>query len=311
MTDTGQPAGGAPAGTTPPAGGTPGAEHPATAPWSGSTDVWKVGEAGKEQPWYSAVPEEPVRELMKVKNYKNPGELAVAYHNLNKLQNNSGDVIAFPKTDAKPEEIAAFEKTLYSKLGRPEAADKYEFKHIEGVQPDEALTKLGKEIFFDLGASPAKAQAAMEKWDKAVLAMHTSMQEQEQQANDKALTTLSAKWGAELDTNKAAGLRAVKSLEAKGLSTETITKLESNIGAAAVVELLAVLGKGSAEGDGTKGGGNQNTDPNNPDTMNKEQAAAKIKSLQADDAFQKKYTDKNHPEHAAALALMEKLFAKT
>lgn len=305
--ETGGAAGGGTSTGQPPAGAPPaGAEHPATAPWSGSQDVWKVGEAGKEQPWYHAITEEPVRELMKAKNYKNPAELAMAYHNANKMINNP-DAIVMPKADAKPEEWNAF----YTKLGRPETADKYEFKHADGVTPNEALTKLGKELFFDLGASPAKAQAAMDKWDKAVMAMNTALQAENAKKNDDALAALNTKWGAELEVNKASGLRAVKSLIAKGATPELIAKVEEHIGAASVVELLALLGKASGEGDGTKGGGgHSNADPNDTTSMSKEQAAARIKALQADDAFQKKYTDKNNPEHASALSLMEKLYAK-
>ena len=303
----GPPAGAAAPGQ-PPAGAPPaGAEHPATAPWAGSRDVWKLGEAGKEQPWYHAVPEEPVRELMKAKNYKNPAELAVAYHNANQMNKLAPDITAVLEGKATPEQ----EKAFYTKMGRPESPDKYVFKHADGVTPDSNLVKLGQEIFYEMGASPAKAQAAMEKWDKAVMAMNAAQIADEQKQNDTELASLSTKWGADLEVHKAAGLRAVQSLTAKGASPELIAKVEGAIGAAPMVELLAILGKMSGEGDGTTGGGNNNSDPNNVAGMTKEQAQARIKQLEGDTEFyDKKYKDKNHPEHKAALTLMEQLFAK-
>lgn len=294
--------GGAPPGQ-PPAGAPPaGAEHPATAPWSGSQDVWKIGEGDKAQPWYSSIPEEPVRELMKVKNYKNPAELAMAYHNANKMINGSGDVVVMPKADAKPEEWNAF----YTKLGRPESPDKYEFKHPDGTKPDEGLVKLGKELFFDMGATPAKAQAALDKWEKFVAESNAARVEQERVENDSQIKALETKWGDQLEANKAAGNRAVKAL---GIDAALIEKIEANIGSAAIVELLAAIGRKSDEG-GFKGGGNNNGDPNDVSTMSKEQASAKIVELRGNAEFDKKFTDSKHPEHAAAVALMERLFAK-
>ena len=85
-------------------------------------------------------------------------------------------------------------------------------------------------------------------------------------------------------------------------------RVEAQIGAAPLVELLAMIGRKSDEGSFTAGGGNG--DPNNPETMTKEAAASKIAQLQGDQEFQKKYTDKNHPGHSAAVDLMMRLFAR-
>lgn len=315
---TGQPAGQEPAAGAPaagaapqapaagaPAAGTPGAEHPATvtieAPWTGKDGVYKIGEGDKAQAWYNAIPEEPVRELMKAKNYANPNELAMAYHNLNKLQNGAPDVLPAPNWD-DPKSVDAF----YNKLGRPETADKYELKIPEGVQPDEKFLKVGKEIFHKLGATPAAAQQALEHWEGFVTDYKTTEMETERVENDKAISALETKWGAQLEANRAAGQRAVKAL---GIDNALIEKVEANIGSAAIVELLAAIGNKSKEG-AFVGNGSNNSDPNNPEGMSAEQAKARITALQGDSAFQAKYTDKNHAEHKDSVELMERLFAK-
>lgn len=302
------PAGGAPpppAGDpppAPPAGGAPPppAPAPVVAPWDGNEGVYKFGEGDKAQPWWNTIKEEPVRELMNTKAYKNPAELAMAYHNLNKLQNNAGDVVEMPKADAPKEKWDAF----YAKLGRPETADKYDFKPAEGVQHDPNTVKFGKELFYELGVPAAKAGEAVQKWDKFVQGQLAAQASAAQQQNEQQITALETKWGPDLEKNKAAGQRVVAAL---GLSNDVITGVEKNIGSAAIVELLALIGRKSDEGK-LLGGGTP-PDPNDPSSMSKEAINAKITELQGNAEFQAKYTDAKHPEHKAAVEQMTRLFA--
>lgn len=295
--DSGTPSGGAPSGA--PAGGGDGF----TTPWSGKEGVYMIGEGEKAQPWYNGIEEEPIREYMKAKNYANPYEAARAAWNANQINKLSPEITAVLEGKATPEQENAF----YAKLGRPESPDKYEFKYPDGTKVDKDLETLGRSIFHSLGASPAKAQAAMDMWEKAVAAKTAANAEADRKANDDALAELTKTWGADLDKNRAAGERTMKAL---GLDAKFMEKIEGLIGSAVVVELLAKIGRKSDEG-GFKGGGDTPPgDPNNPDTMTPEQAAAKITQLRGDAEFNKKYETASHPEHATALALMEKLFAK-
>jgi hypothetical protein len=294
----------APGAGTPAAPGAGGSEHPASlqAPWAGSNDLWKLGEAGKEQPWFHSIPEEPVRQLMETKAYKNPAELAMAYHNLNKLQNGAGDVVSIPGANATPEQLNAF----YSKMGRPENADKYDFKFAEGTQTDDNMVKFGKGLAFDLGLNPKQAQLMADKWQQMVANMDASSVEADRIQNEADMRELENEWGADLAANKAAGLRVVQSL---GLPEKYMESIDKNMGVAAVVHLMAMIGKKSGEGSFTSN--NQNSgDPNDVSGLTKEQAAAKITELQGDVEFQKSYMDKTHPGHKAAVEKMVLLFAK-
>lgn len=301
MDEVAAPQTGTPAAPAP--GAAPNTPPEFIAPWSTVEGVYTIGEGEGEQakPWWEGIKEEPIRNYMKEKNYANPYEAAAAAWNSNKLNKLTPDVEAFVNNKATPEQ----EANVFKLLGRPESAEGYDFKVPEGVEVDERMTKFGKELFFKMGLSPARAQAGFDAWNEFAGKLQAEEVATQQAANDAALAALSTKWGPELEANRVAGHRAVQAL---GLDTALVEKIEAKIGSAEIVELLAAIGKKSAEG-GFKGGGS-NVDPNDPSTMTKEQAAAKIKELQADGDFQKKYNDKNHEGHKDALLLMEKLFVK-
>lgn len=287
-----------PPANTPTAGGV--TEHP-VAPWGSVQGVWNIGEGDKAQPWWNTLPDEVARNHIAAKQYANPAELALANYNLTRLQTGDPQVMALPGKDAPPEAW----NDVWTKLGRPATADAYELKFGEGVKTDDGMVKFGKELFYEMGLSPDRAQKAADKWNGFVAAQEAAMLEQARTDNQKELDALSSKWGADLDKNKAAGQRVVQAL---GLSNEFIERLEDQIGSAPVVELLAMIGRKTDEGGFVNNGGQ--ADPNNPATLTPQQATARITELQSDAEFQKKYTDRNHPGHKDALQLMERLFSR-
>jgi len=298
------PAGAPPAGAgTPPAGGgAPPAEFtPAPAPWT-NDKVWTLGDTGR--PWHEAIPEADVRERMKAKGYANPAILAMSYHNLEKLHSGAEDVIAIPKEGAPPEEFDAF----YKRLGRPESADKYDLKMPDGVTADENMVKFGRELAFKLGLPPKAAQTMADAWNEFAGKMAGQQTAQQiadaARQNDVEIEALKTKLGDKFPEAKAAGERAVKAL---GLDAATLDKVERNIGAGALVDLLCRIGLQTGEG-GFKGGGGGN--PNDPSNMTPQAAQARINQLNADPDFQKAYFDKAHPQHAEKVNEMLSLNAR-
>lgn len=289
-----------------PSAGEQDAPPPVGVPWQNAQGVYTVKVDGKDVPWWDSVPEEPVREFMKAKQYANPAVASVALYNLNKLQNGAPDVLALPGKDA---DAAAWDK-FYAKLGRPEKPDGYDLKFGEGVQTHGATLAVGKEIFHMLGATPEKAQAAANKWNEFVAKQVQDQTEAIRVQNEQALAALQAQWGKDLDANKAAGHRVLQALKKDGLTDEDLSRVEAQIGSAAVVKMLAIIGKRSSEG--TFSGGNAGgADPNDPSQMSKEQAMKRINELKGDATFVAKYQDKTHPQHGEAVKLMEALFARS
>lgn len=280
-----------------------GNEHPTT-PWSGAEGLYKIGEGDKAVPWWSGIQEEPIRNYMETKQYANPYEAARAAWNANKLLANQQDAVVIPGESSTPEDWNA----LYTKLGRPEAADKYDFKLPQGVEVSDDVLKQAnpvlQQVMFELGATPAKAQAAYEK----LVAMDMAIAEQNAATEQAALDALTAKWEGEgkLKEMQAAGQRAMQAL---GLSQETVTAIEASIGSAPIVELLAVLGSKSGEGTFVSSGSNGG-DPNDPSNMSADQARKAIANLESDKAFQDAYTNRNATGHLDAVKRMEALFKK-
>ena len=277
-----------------------GAAHP-VAPWSEAEGVWNVGEGETAQPWFATIPEQEARQHIEAKGYKNPAELALANYNLTKMQRGDPSVVGIPGDDAAPEDWNAF----YGKLGRPEAPEGYEFQFGEGVQADDTMVEFARNTFHEAGLTPKQAQLVADKWNEFAAQQGEGIQSQIAETNDQEIAELQTRWGAELDKNKAAGQRAVQAL---GLSSELVERVENQIGSAAIVELLASIGRKSDEGGMLNG--DQGGDPNNPATMSKEQAQQKVAQLQGDAEFQAKYTDPHHPGHKDAVQMMERLFAK-
>ena len=305
MSEVAAPIPGTPAAPAPgaaPAAPAPGAAPAAfTTPWSNAQGVYMIGEGENAKPWYEGIQEEPVKEYMKTKNYANPYEAAMAAYNANKLNKLTPDIEAFVSGKATPEQEAG----IFKMLGRPETPDAYELKPGEGVQTEAELDKLAKEVFFELGVPPARAQKAYDKYNAGVTAFNAAQAEAVRVQNETALAELGKRWGADLEVNRVAGNKAVHAL---GIPNTLVEKLEANMGSDSVVELLAIIGKKMGEGS-FQGGGNT-TDPNDPNTMTPQAAQARITQLQGDTEFQKKYTDATHPEHKQAVETMVKLFAK-
>lgn len=296
----GEGGGGAPP-VAPPAGGD--VFTPVAAPWATATEgPWKLGEAGKEREWWDTIPEDKVREHVKAKGYKTPAELAMGNYNLTKMQTGATDVVGIPGPNATQNDWDAF----YQKLGRPNAPTDYDLKFGEGVQVDEKMVGFGKDLFHKMGLSNDRANQAATAWNEFVAKQNADMLEAANVENSKAMAALELSWGADLEANRAAGERVVKSI---GLPEDMMNAVEGAIGVAPLVHMLAMIGRKSDEG--TLLGGGAGGDPNDPANMTKDQAQSKINELNSDNGFQAKYTDKNHPEHKQAVDFMQKLFMKT
>lgn len=257
--------------------------------------------------WYDDIAEAPVKELMAAKGYKTPAEVAMAYHNLNKVvsgTNGGVDAVAvYPGDNATPEQL----ETFYKKLGRPETPEGYTIKAADGITPDESLVKFAQTTFHQAGLSPKQAEVVSAAWDKYVGERAAADATSFAEANAAELEAYKASFKGNFDEAVAAGRRVVGAL---ALDQATLDKVEGSIGAAAVLELFSKIGLKSGEGGFTAGGSTQGTGAGAVETMTPEAAQGEIARLQGDKDFQAKYTNKQHPEHKDALAKMEALFRR-
>ncbi len=152
---------GAPAniGDAPPAAtGASGSAIPGTAqPAAGSGGGAAGDGGGNAKSWLESLPED-IRKDPSLQLFKGPEALAKSWVSAQKMI--GADKVVIPGEKATEEEIAAF----HTKLGRPESADKYEFKLPEGVTLDESMAKSVKEVAFKAGLNPKQLQSLVE-WD--------------------------------------------------------------------------------------------------------------------------------------------------
>lgn len=295
------------AGGTPPAAGTPPAETPLAAgvpvvpPWGPDVNTtWMTG----DKPWYETlIPDGPTKDLFRDKKYANPAVAADAYYSANKMINNG--VVALPGADAKPEDWTA----LHVKLGRPEAADKYDIRIDPAVKVDPNMLKFGKDLAFELGLPPAFAQKMVDKWNGFAAQANSATVTQQQTENTQQLDGVKQTWGDQFETKLNNGKNAVKVLYdlTKPAEQALYNKIEGAIGSAAMLDLFARIGGKTGEGPMIGGG---SVPPDNPDNMTAAQAQAEITRLRADPAFSTMLNTRNDPGHAAAVAKMERLHVR-
>jgi hypothetical protein len=276
------------------------------APWGADANAeWKVA----DKPWYEHYTQEgPQREFFKQKGYKNPAQTFDALYSATRMMN--GNAVEIPsEADEKttPQQWDAF----YSKLGRPANKTEYKLdfgKDAEGkpIAPDPMLAEFAQDVAYNMGASPKKAQKLVDMWNEFATKSMNAQNEKLRTESQAAMTAFNQKWGNDGPSAVEAGKRAVKAL---GIDAPMLNQLEGMVGTGVVMELFARIGKASGEGkmiDPGPGGG----DPNDPDRMTPEQAAAAIKRLDGDAEFNKKYMTREHSEHDWAVQHKNKLFAK-
>lgn len=306
--DPGAGGGGNPPPADPGAGGGNNDTRVVVAPWAGAGEKpWMLGEAGKEQPWHAAIPEAPVRELMTQKAYSNPAVLATAYYNLNKHVSGNDNVVQIPGENATQEQRDNF----LNKLGRPVDPTKYDlteaFKEDVAAnpqfKPSARFETFARTFAFKNGLTNAATVEAVREFRKMENEEMIEATERKKAENDAAVEALKGVYGANYDSNLAAGQRVYKAL---GLDDKTTAAIEKSMGDAPVIDLLCRIGMKSAEPEGFKGSGGGGGNP----LHTQEAAAAEITKLNGDPAFQAVYTNKNDPGNKAAVERMSALFAK-
>lgn len=211
------------------------------------------------------------------KGWKNPLDVVTSYKNLESVvgADRAGRTVVLPKADATPEELSAY----YTKLGRPTEATGYNLPVPEGGSKEFATAAAAK--FFELGI-PQTAGQKLTEWINETAAGHvTQTQAQQAAARSADDVALRSEWGAAFDQNIAAARAAVTSL---GVKSAEIDAMAAAIGHGATMRLFAQIGAKTLEPEFVAGKTNDFSNALTPG-----QAQDKIKSLQKDGEWQKRY----------------------
>lgn len=135
---------------------------------------------------------EGTRSWVETKGYKSPEDIVTAYRN---AEQKLGSAITPPKDDAPAEEWDRF----YGKLGRPEAAEKYEFKLPEGLPEslpyNQDLANTSKAWMFEAGLNQRQAQTVHDKFAGFMAAQQQQALEAQAQAVTTTHDDLVKEWG--------------------------------------------------------------------------------------------------------------------
>jgi hypothetical protein len=266
-------------------------------PWATAKDgQWVIG----DKPWYDTVPEQPVKEWAAKKQYANPHQALMAAMNAEKALSGAGDVIILP---SGTDDEKAW-NTFYDKKGRPKDANEYKFEGEETF--DKSMLEFSKPFFHRLGLNKFEAAKAVKEWNEFIPKYNQQMEQaqeaQQKQQNQEAIAGIQKQWGDKMQTNLAAGQRALQALK---LSPATLQSIEKHIGVAAVVETLVQLGSMTKEGSLL--GGGSGGDPNNVSGLSPDQLDAKISEFRT--KYQAALTDPYHGEHQIRMQELERIYA--
>lgn len=242
--------------------------------------------------WRSGLPED-LKGSPSLEKFKDIPSLAKSYTELEKM---TGSAIKVPKSD-KAEEWDAF----YSRLGRPETPDKYEFKRPalpENVKYDEEMETAFKSMAHKAGLHPRQAQALLEGYNEISAGRITGFTK----SMEEGVSKLKTEWGGSFDKNIGLATRAVKELGGDEL---TSMLEETGLGNHPIlIKLFAKLGESMSEDTVILG------DQNVQDTNSRDAIQMRINAIRNDPKHP--YNDRNatHGAHEAAIREVSGLYEK-
>ena len=222
--------------------------------------------------WIDSIEDAELKGYVSNKGWSDPAELAKGYQNLEKLL--GSEKMPMPKG---PEDAEGWIR-VYDKLGRPVSPDGYGIKAAEGADP--AFANSAMEKFHQLGLSEKQGQELANWWAEQSQGLVAQQQQQTEQNFEKQLAEVKTEWGDKYDENVELGRRAAREY---GLDAEKLGKLESALGTAEMMKLMASIGRGQGEAAFHSQGGS------NSFGMSPEAARARVQALKGDKGWTQKY----------------------
>lgn len=233
------------------------------------SDGTATGVGTTDTPWYGDL-DKDTQGYLENKGWKNPSDVVHGYRNLEKLLGNdrAGRTITLPKEGEDPSEF-------YTKLGRPEASDKYDLGDADGD-----TVNWFKEKAFELGLSQTQAKALLEGFNEYGSTVSESQSTDRQAEFNNQMHELKKDWGSAYDANMNAARKAVQQFD---IAVEDIDAIESAMGPKKTFEMMYRIGRALSEDSFESG---------QRDTgfvMSPGEAMGKINELKLDSQFMEKY----------------------
>lgn len=168
-------------------------------------------------PWKGEYAEDPAME-----KHKSPISLIKANKELERLVGlDKLPMPVKPKERATQQEIDTYNKqmaTIFTRLGRPESADKYD---IKGINPEDSLFGKIKEKAFEGGVSNEALNNIAQTYIEWYQNRSKEIKEARIEASKKAIATIKEKWGTGYDERVAVAQKAYNVL----VNTDKLKKI--------------------------------------------------------------------------------------
>lgn len=173
--------------------------------------------------------DESLRGEKSLGKFKDKNELAKSYV---ELERKLGSALQMPGKDASDEDWGKF----FSKVGRPEAPDKYELP-AEGLS--DSLKQRIREEAFKAGATPKQVKAIVDSMVLDAKANVEAFKQQQEARKNEAVAALKKEYGAEFDSKIVLANKALVALFPSAASTFLENGLANH---PALIRDLAALG---------------------------------------------------------------------
>lgn len=171
------------------------------------------------------------KKLFGDKGWKSPSDMLKSYRELEKT---FGTRVALPKD----EDNEAW-SNLYSKLGLPESADKYE---LEGV--DENVKADIQQILFKNHVLPKDVKSLIADYNAFAQSQSDKLKQQAEALQKKELDEVLSDWGDKSEQNRQIAKRGAELL---GFDEETLNSIENLIGTKKFLTSMFKLGQAISE----------------------------------------------------------------
>ena len=246
--------------------------------------------------WRDEVPED-YREEKTLSKYQTVGDLAKGHVHLSRMMGNS---VKIPEEDATDEERNDF----YTKLGRPETADKYEYERPdmpEGMAYDQNSETAFKPLAHDQGLSQKQVGSILDFYNKFALDSQIDNKLHMDEAYFKGEAALQKEWGMKgYDRNVSIAQRAMK--EFGGPELEKLLSEDPRGSHPALIKAFYKMGLKSQEArplDAEHDSSFLDVTSAQKEIENFNKPAHKM---------YKAYWNKDDPKHAEAVAYRDRLF---
>ena len=245
--------------------------------------------------WRDSLPED-IRADPSLKDIKDVGSLAKGFVHAQKAVGNN---VAIPSKDAPQEDWDAF----FSKSGRPESADKYDFsklEKVEGVEIPAEAAKSFNETAHKLGLSQRQAAGLMDYYQKLSGESAGQIAQMQSQDREASVADLRKEFGAAFDERLSQAKDAVKHF-----GGDQLLQVLDETGLGNNPDLVKAFAKiGKAMGDDELFGSGQETGGGK---LTPAEATRQMDALRGDKDFMLNYFNAEKPGHEDAKRKMTEL----